>query len=936
MNSLCRLHKVLLPAAALSAALMGVSFGEEPMLTDIEAKKLAGAYTTTGLDLFDQLAEKTGGNLVLSPFSIGTALAMAYAGARTTTEAEMSAVLGFAPGPDEIGRVNQHLVDMVVEPTSENDASIEIANALHLTRFGGLVSDGYTSLLQKDFDAELFSGSGLEQINAWVSDKTNGKITEILKKLDPNSVAVLLNAIHFSATWQAPFSETQTDPGDFHLSPYKTISVPMMHQALSLRMLSARDYDAIALPYAGGRMEMVVFLPMVTSENGQVSIKLDGDDLARVIDQLDLVTPKHVALTLPKFSFESGANLVPLLQGMGLDLAFDRDNADFSGVTGSSDETSRIHISQVEHKALIDVNESGTEAAAATAVEFAARGVAPQAMDDVTIDRPFLFAIVERGSGTVLFMGRVSDPSNGAATSTDDIGESEPIVSPQDALLEMLAPTFAVESKTMIASMPARQVGGGNVLFGSGDQFAGFSDGRTLTVLAEPVSTFSIDVDTAAYSYVRRMLEAGTLPQADAVRIEEMINYFDYGYAGPDGMEKPFSIHTNLFPTPWRDGTQLLQIGIQGYRVPAESRPPANIVLLIDTSGSMEAPDKLPLLKKSFELLLGQLTEKDTVSIVAYAGSAGVVLEPTKASNKVKIRAALNELHSGGSTAGAEGIELAYQLAAEADTAAGTNRVILATDGDFNVGIDDPDDLKRFIAKKRDSGIFLSVLGFGSGNLDDETMQALAQNGNGTAAYIDSFAEARKVLSEEVGASLQTIARDVKIQVEFNPAVVAEYRLIGYETRLLNSEDFNNDAVDAGDIGSGHAVTALYEITPVGSAAQLNDPLRYGDDAPTPDMSGEAAFVKLRYKPGDADTSQLISLPVRIASAAATFDAAPEAARFAAAVAGFGQKLRDNPATAGWDWAQLKALAKNARGTDENGYRAEMVRLIDLAEALSE
>ena len=456
-----------------------------------------------------------------------------------------------------------------------------------------------------------------------------------------------------------------------------------------------------------------------------------------------------------------------------------------------------------------------------------------------------------------------------------------------------------------------------------------------LSVADEPVSTFSVDVDTAAYSYVRRMLQEGALPQADAVRVEEMINYFDYGYAGPDSVDTPFAVHTSLFPTPWRDGTQLLQIGIQGYRVPAEDRPPANIVFLVDTSGSMDAPDKLPLLKKSFEILLGQLNENDTVAIVAYAGSAGIVLEPTKASDKVKIRTALNELEPGGSTAGAEGIELAYQLAAEAETATGTNRVILATDGDFNVGIDDPEALERFIAKKRDAGISLSVLGFGSGNLDDATMQALAQNGNGTAAYIDSFAEARKVLSEEVGASLITLARDVKVQVEFNPAYVAEYRLIGYETRALNSEDFNNDAVDAGDIGSGHSVTALYEITPVGSPAQLNDPLRYGSAKPAEaDANGEAAYVKLRYKPGNADESTLLTLPVNASAALASVADAPEAARFAAAVAAFGQKLRDNPMMADWDWAEIKALANAARGSDENGYRAEFVRLIGLAETL--
>ncbi|MBU1174428.1 MAG: von Willebrand factor type A domain-containing protein [Alphaproteobacteria bacterium] len=565
----------------------------------------------------------------------------------------------------------------------------------------------------------------------------------------------------------------------------------------------------------------------------------------------------------------------------------------------------------------------------------------PQELAELRIDRPFVFAIHDRASGAMLFMGRVSDPRD--SLPADNLADIAQITEEFDAsppvfeTLAMEAMVGAAPSRMAMKNMPRGGMMAPSPAYapGEGDEFTSFEDGRVLSVTDQPVSTFSVDVDTAAYSYVRRMLESGALPQADAVRVEEMINYFDYGYRGPDSLDTPFAVHASLMPTPWRDGTQLLHIGIQGYRVPAEHRPPANIVFLIDTSGSMDEQDKLPLLKKSFSLLLGQLNDEDSVSIVTYAGSAGVVLEPTPASDKVKIRAALNDLTPGGSTAGAAGIELAYQLAAQAETAAGTNRVILATDGDFNVGIDDPDALERFIAKKRDDGIFLSILGFGSGNLDDATMQALAQNGNGTAAYIDSFAEAKKVLAEEVGASLLTIARDVKIQVEFNPAAVAEYRLIGYETRALNQEDFNNDAVDAGDIGSGHAVTALYEITPIGSPAVLNDPLRYGENGSTEaDLSGEAAFVKLRYKPGDADESALITLPVMAADAVVSVADAGESSRYAAAVAAFGQKLRDNPAMAHWDWSEIKALANTARGDDPNGYRAELIRLIDLAEAL--
>ena len=589
-------------------------------------------------------------------------------------------------------------------------------------------------------------------------------------------------------------------------------------------------YDAIALPYEGNRLEMILVLPKGETASGEISLELDGDAYKALRQQLDEAAPADVRVTLPKFAFAFGTDLIPPLEEMGVKLPFDAAKADFSGVTGSLSEADRIFITQIVHKALIEVNEEGTEAAAATAIEFGlTSAMPPQKTEELTFDHPFLFAIADRASGALLFVGRVSDPRDAAMiASTNDVEDSDGMA---DLALQSKTAEMADLASPMVAGailMPSPRRASG-AMPGEGDQFATFEDGRTLSVAKEPVSTFSVDVDTAAYSYVRRMLEDGGLPQADAVRVEEMINYFDYGYDGPDSLKTPFAIHTSLFPTPWREGTELLRIGIQGYRLPAEDRPPANIVFLVDTSGSMDEPDKLPLLKKSFELLLGQLSDTDTVSIVAYAGSAGVVLEPTPASDKIKIRAALSDLTPGGSTAGAEGIELAYQLAEQAHTAAGTNRVILATDGDFNVGIDDPDALKRFIAKKRDSGISLSILGFGSGNLDDATMQALAQNGNGTAAYIDSFSEARKVLAEEVGASLVTIARDVKVQVEFNPATVAEYRLIGYETRALNSEDFNNDAVDAGDIGSGHSVTALYEIVPVGSPAALNDPLRYGD-----------------------------------------------------------------------------------------------------------
>ncbi len=466
----------------------------------------------------------------------------------------------------------------------------------------------------------------------------------------------------------------------------------------------------------------------------------------------------------------------------------------------------------------------------------------------------------------------------------------------------------------------------------SGDSFSSFEEQRLKVAAEEPVSTFSLDVDTASYAYTRRMLEDGYLPERDAVRIEELINYFPYTYPAAPSADVPFQPSVSIYPTPWNDKTQILQIGIKGFE-PEIADTKSNLVFLIDTSGSMDAPDKLPLLKRAFGLLLDQLSANDTVSIVTYAGSAGVALEPTSADNKAAIMAAIDQLWAGGGTAGAQGIELAYRLAEQARIAGGTNRVILATDGDFNVGIDDPDALKDFIADKRSSGISLSVLGFGRGNLDDATMQALAQNGNGNASYIASFAEAKKVLVEEIGGTLHTIAKDVKVQVEFNPAVVAEYRLIGYETRALNREDFNNDAVDAGDVGAGTTVTALYEITPVGSGGAQVDPLRYGG-TPASAASAEIAFLKMRYKLPDSDVSQLIETPVTAEVVYGDIADAGTDAEFAAAVAAFGQKLKGSAYGSSIGWDEIKALARAGRGADEGGYRAEFIRLVDMAALL--
>ena len=447
----------------------------------------------------------------------------------------------------------------------------------------------------------------------------------------------------------------------------------------------------------------------------------------------------------------------------------------------------------------------------------------------------------------------------------------------------------------------------------------------------EPVSTFSVDVDTTSYSNMRRFLEDGVLPPSDSVRIEEMINYFNYSYEVPRDRTQPFQPTLAVYPTPWNAETQILHIGIKAFDLPRAERPNANLVFLIDTSGSMASTNKLPLLKRSFRMLVDQLEPEDKVSMVVYAGSAGVVLEPTPGSEKAKILAALDRLHAGGSTAGGEGVRQAYQLAKANFDKGGVNRVILATDGDFNVGITDPDALEDFVVRERESGVFLTVLGFGGGNYNDLLMQKLSQAGNGTAAYIDNLSEARKVFVDQISGTLFTIAKDVKIQIEFNPARIAEYRLIGYETRILDETDFNNDAVDAGDIGSGHTVTALYEITPVGSAAQLADPLRYGSGQVVGDPSGELAFVKIRYKLPDEDVSNLITRAVTDNDVQPSVAALPADMRFAVAVAGVGHMMRNDPYVKSMDYDDAIALANAARGGDEYGYRAEFVQLLRLA-----
>lgn len=450
-----------------------------------------------------------------------------------------------------------------------------------------------------------------------------------------------------------------------------------------------------------------------------------------------------------------------------------------------------------------------------------------------------------------------------------------------------------------------------------------------------PYSTFSIDVDAAAYSNMRRFVNNGSLPPKDAVKLEEMINYFDYDYEGPRG-KHPFAVSHEVSQAPWNEQHQLVHIGIQGEKMEVRDLPPSNLVFLLDVSGSMNSPDKLPLLKKSLRLLVDEMREDDRVAIVVYAGAAGEVLPSTSGKDKHKILAALDKLSAGGSTAGGAGIQLAYKIAQRNFIEDGNNRIILATDGDFNVGASSDEEMEDLIEEKRKSGVFLTVLGFGTGNYMDSKMEILADKGNGNHAYIDNLLEAKKVLVNEFGGTLFTIAKDVKLQVEFNPATVQAYRLIGYENRKLNDEDFNNDKKDAGELGAGHSVTALYEVIPVGVESSFIplDDLKYQQTAKQK-LSGNTSdlmTVKLRYKKPDGDTS--IYLDTVIKNQSVSLNRTSENFRWSAAVAGFGMLLR------GTDYAELNyndmiKMAKNAKGADEFGYRAEMIKLAEMAQLLT-
>ena len=461
------------------------------------------------------------------------------------------------------------------------------------------------------------------------------------------------------------------------------------------------------------------------------------------------------------------------------------------------------------------------------------------------------------------------------------------------------------------------------------EKYAERTDNPVHRTSEQPVSTFSVDVDTGSYSNVRRMLAQGVRPPADSVRAEEFINYFSYRHPAPTNRNVPFRVTTELAAAPWNRQRQLLMIGIKGYDVPKATLPPSNLVFLIDTSGSMESPDKLPLLKQAFSMLVPQLREQDRVSIVVYAGSAGLVLPPTPGDRHEEILAALDRLQAGGSTNGGDGIQLAYTMARQSYLKDGVNRVILATDGDFNVGTVSQQALETLVGDQRKTGVALTTLGFGQGNYNDSMAERLADVGDGNHAYIDTPQEARKVLVEEMQATLLTIARDVKIQIEFNPALVSEYRLIGYENRLLNREDFANDKVDAGDIGAGHEVTALYELTPVGSAAERLPALRYRQ--PRPEAAGNAnelAHLRLRYKLPGADSSRLIETPVLRSSLSAQ---PSQSLRFASAVSAYADLLRGGSHVDKWNWDDVAEAARGAQGEDRYGLRAEFVDLVGRA-----
>lgn len=493
----------------------------------------------------------------------------------------------------------------------------------------------------------------------------------------------------------------------------------------------------------------------------------------------------------------------------------------------------------------------------------------------------------------------------------------------------------ALSVDTALAPGPEKQVADKTVF--NTEEYDNIVENPFVTAEQQPLSTFSIDVDRAAYSNVRRYITEGSLPPRGAVRIEEMINYFNYTYPQPQNGE-PFSVNTEIATCPWNEHHRLVHIGLKGKDIDKAKLPPANLVFLVDVSGSMEEPNKLPLVQSSLKMLTSQLREKDRVAIVTYAGNAGLVLPSVSGAEKMKINEAIDALSAGGSTAGGEGIKLAYKVAKENFIKDGNNRVILATDGDFNVGVSSEDELVSLIEEERKSSVFLTVLGYGMGNYKDNKMQQLADKGNGNHAYIDNSNEARKVLVNEFGGTLFAIAKDVKLQVEFNPALTKAYRLIGYENRVMPNEDFNNDKKDAGELGAGHTVTALYEIIPVGVDDKFinkTDDLKYQQKGTANnDFSNELLTIKLRYKAPDGEVSKLIVHPVTDVNT--SVDQSSDNFRFSAAVAEFGLLLRKSDYRQQASYEQVISLAKTSKGNDEEGYRTEFIKLVETAAVLDD
>jgi Ca-activated chloride channel family protein len=517
------------------------------------------------------------------------------------------------------------------------------------------------------------------------------------------------------------------------------------------------------------------------------------------------------------------------------------------------------------------------------------------------------------------------------------VEEMQALVKPSAAKLRQLAaaPAMAVSADAYIVGgiLPGLRLPSEPV---NTEKYAHLPQNSVQRVSDNPVSTFSIDVDTGSYTNSRRMIADGSLPPEDAVRVEEFINYFSYDNPHP-ATDSPFSVWTETGPSPWNAQSNLLRVTLDTPVIHSESLKPSNLVFLIDVSGSMQSPDKLELLKKSLKLLARQMGENDSIAIVVYAGASGTVLEPVKGSEVVKVEQALDKLTAGGSTNGASGINLAYQVAQQAFIEGGNNRVILATDGDFNVGTVNHEALLDLVERNREQGIALSTLGFGKGNYNDHLMEQLADHGNGNHAYIDSLFEAQKVLVDEMGSTLQTVAKDVKIQVEFNPQQVKEYRLIGYENRHLQTEDFNNDKVDAGEIGAGHSVTALYEVSYVEQAGML-EPLRYESGQESVSYSadarsGELAYLKIRYKQPDAKQSQLLSYPI-MRKPQQSLSATSDDFRFAAAVAAYAQRLKGGKYLNDFSWQAIHELAANSRGRDNNGLRSNFLQLVNMTETL--